>query len=175
MATLYWLTNDLRMDDNPALLAAAQDDALACIYCIDESWTGTDAFGNQRMGHHRQQFLYAALHDLSVALDKLGHRLNIFKGGANDVISGVLCTGQFNRVVCSRQHAYDETCVWDRLKKQHSTIDFEELDASTLYSKSQLTFAAKFPDSFSKFRKEMAAVDFRLVSAAPSQPVLHPT
>ena len=28
MSTLYWLNDDLRLQDNPALNAAAQDDAL---------------------------------------------------------------------------------------------------------------------------------------------------
>ena len=37
MTTLYLLTDDLRLADNPALAAAAEDTALAVACCIDES------------------------------------------------------------------------------------------------------------------------------------------
>ena len=37
MNTLYWFTDDLRIADNPALIAAASDTNLTCVYCMDDA------------------------------------------------------------------------------------------------------------------------------------------
>ena len=68
MSTLYWLNDDLRLQDNPALAAAAQDDTLTLLFCLDESRLQTDRFGNQQMGEQRWGFLRQALQDLSASL-----------------------------------------------------------------------------------------------------------
>ena len=38
MRTLYWFTRDLRLHDNPALLAAARSDMLLCVFVVDPRW-----------------------------------------------------------------------------------------------------------------------------------------
>jgi deoxyribodipyrimidine photolyase len=35
MKTLYWLTQDLRLDDNPTLAHAAKTDALVLVFCVN--------------------------------------------------------------------------------------------------------------------------------------------
>ena len=57
MNTLYWFTDDLRIADNPALVAAASDTNLTCVYCMDDAYFRTDRFGNQPIGKHRWRFL----------------------------------------------------------------------------------------------------------------------
>ena len=76
MSTLYWLHDDLRLQDNPALAAAAQDDALTMLFCIDEARFNTDRFGNRQMGAHRWRLLRESLLDLQHSLSELGQTLN---------------------------------------------------------------------------------------------------
>ena len=64
MNTLYWLTDDLRLQDNPALVAAAQGDTLTIIFCIDEQRFSTDRFGNRGMGARRWRFVQESLLDV---------------------------------------------------------------------------------------------------------------
>ena len=64
MRTLYWHTDDLRIDDNPALALAAKGTKLACVYVRDERFQQTDRFGNPRLGAHRKKAVASALRDL---------------------------------------------------------------------------------------------------------------
>lgn len=50
MTTVYWLTRDLRLDDNPALQEAARGSALVCVYMIDPRWFEPGPFGWSPMG-----------------------------------------------------------------------------------------------------------------------------
>jgi deoxyribodipyrimidine photo-lyase len=70
--TLYWLTKDLRIDDNAALIAAAKSDSLLCVYCIEPRWFSQYRFHTASMGAHRWQFIRQCLADLRVALATYG-------------------------------------------------------------------------------------------------------
>ena len=48
--TLYWLTKDLRIDDNAALIAAAKSDSLLCVYCIEPRWFSQYRYHTASMG-----------------------------------------------------------------------------------------------------------------------------
>ena len=80
MRTLYWMTNDLRLDDNAALSFAARSSELALVYVINPDWFVEGQYGLIPMGKHRWQFLQQSLADLSASLEGRGHRLNILRG-----------------------------------------------------------------------------------------------
>ena len=67
---IIWFKNDLRLDDNPALVAAAgQVDRLVCVYCIDARFEQTSNYGDApRVGLHRRGFIAEALVDLDQQL-----------------------------------------------------------------------------------------------------------
>ena len=56
---ILWFKNDLRLDDNPALVAAARGvDKLACVYCIDARYEQTSHYGGvDRVGPRRRSFV----------------------------------------------------------------------------------------------------------------------
>ena len=103
MSTLYWLNDDLRLRDNPALNAAAQDDALTILFCLDERRRKTDRFSNSRMGEHRWDFLRASLQDLHKSLVKLGQQLHILEGNPQLIVTSLLNSGHFQRIVRQTQ------------------------------------------------------------------------
>lgn len=161
MSTLYWLSDDLRLQDNPALAAAAQDDALAIIFCIDEQRFKTDRFGNRQMGSHRWRFLRESLLDLQHCLAELGQTLNLVTGNPREVVSSLLSTGRFNRIVRTRPHSIDETVIWQFLSEAFPGISFEAVDGSTLYLQDTINFGAEFPETFTQFRRSLDGVAFR--------------
>lgn len=80
MHTLYWFTRDLRLHDNPALLAAARSDMLLCVFVVDPRWFTGDRFQCRALGDHRWRFLWQSLMALERRLRPLGQRLHIAWG-----------------------------------------------------------------------------------------------
>ena len=169
MNTIFWLTDDLRLEDNPALVNAAQDDTLTIISCIDQQAFRTDRFGNVGMGALRWQFVQESLLDLQKGLAKHGQTLNLLSGKPSEVVSDLLHTGRFDRVVRTRQHNSNEMTIWQYLRETFPDILFDEYDSSTLYSLSAVCFTESFPATFSQFRRSLDAVAFRSVVQEPER------
>ena len=63
MRTMYWMTHDLRLDDNPALRLAAQSSELAVVTVVNPDRFIEGRYGLALMGERRWQFLQQALAD----------------------------------------------------------------------------------------------------------------
>ena len=68
-------TRDLRVDDNPALCAAANAGNMSCLFVVDDKFAGAPG-ASQR----RQTFLLQSLSDLDQSLRKLGAHLEVVYG-----------------------------------------------------------------------------------------------
>jgi deoxyribodipyrimidine photo-lyase len=163
--TLYWHTDDLRIDDNPALALAAKGTQLACVYVWDDRFQQTDRFGNQRLGEHREKAVASALRDLDTSYKHLNQRLQKIDGVAG--LAAVITESEIERVVRTRQHASDEVADWLALQRLFPSVEFEEVDGTTLYCGHQIEFGDDFPGSFSKFKRKMEKKDYREAIAAP--------
>ena len=62
--SLHWFRQDLRLADNPALTAAAQDGAVIPVYILDD-----DHAGDHKMGGASRWWLHHTLHALNGSLD----------------------------------------------------------------------------------------------------------
>ena len=62
--SLHWFRQDLRLADNPALTAAAQDGAVIPVYILDD-----DHAGDHKMGGASRWWLHHSLHALNDSLD----------------------------------------------------------------------------------------------------------
>ncbi len=59
---LFLFSNDLRLDDNPALaLAASEVDQLICLYCLDPKQPPSSLRATSNLSAHRQQFLFTSI------------------------------------------------------------------------------------------------------------------
>ena len=85
---ILWFKNDLRLDDNPALVAAAgQVDRLICVYCIDARFEQTGDYGEApRVGPHRRGFIAEALVDLDQQLAERHQTLLTVRGEPEDIL-----------------------------------------------------------------------------------------
>ncbi|MBL6745306.1 MAG: DASH family cryptochrome [Pseudomonadales bacterium] len=155
MKSLYWMTHDLRLDDNPALLQAAQSEELLLVYVVDPAWFRVNRFGQLSMGNHRWLFVQQALIDLDSALRDLGHRLCIVEGDPGETIAQILHQIPFQRLVTSQQFGSDELDRIERLKRVHPQVRFEIVDTYTLFDRQSLPMpVAEIPETYSRFRRK---------------------
>ncbi|MFT5922953.1 MAG: deoxyribodipyrimidine photo-lyase, partial [Flavobacteriales bacterium] len=81
MSTLYWFRNDLRLEDNPALIEALKSgNELVPVFVFEERWWETDEWGFKKTGAFRTQFLLESVADLQKQLKAVGSNLLIRKG-----------------------------------------------------------------------------------------------
>ncbi|MBB4659140.1 cryptochrome/photolyase family protein [Parvularcula dongshanensis] len=82
---LVWLRNDLRLEDNPALRAAADSDRpAACLYVLDDVTPGDWA-----MGGAQRWWLHKSLEALAAELDRIGSALILRRGDSRGVVPSV--------------------------------------------------------------------------------------
>ena len=74
---VLWLRQDLRVSDNPALLAAIATGAVLPVYILDD-----EAPGAWRMGDAQRWWLHHSLDALGQSLKKRGNRLILRRGRA---------------------------------------------------------------------------------------------
>ncbi|MBY5991725.1 DASH family cryptochrome [Ferrimonas balearica] len=161
--TLFWFRQDLRLDDNPALLEAADgSDELLCLYCIDPAWFRPGRYQSRPVGARPWRFIRESLEDLAVALRGLGQQLVIRQGDPLSVIPTLLTRHGIERVVCTAPIGWQERQQWLALQTRHPEVRFEALQSFTLYELDRLPFALKdLPKTFSQFRKRVGHIPLR--------------
>lgn len=82
---LVWFRDDLRLDDNPALVHAAASDApVLALYVLDEISEGI-----RPVGSASRWWLHGSLENLGAALERLGVKLLLRRGPAADIVADV--------------------------------------------------------------------------------------
>ena len=79
---IVWLRRDLRLADQPAIVAAAKAGPVIPLYVLDD-----DTPRHRRMGGASRWWLHHSLESLAADLDTLGSRLILRRGVAAEVIA----------------------------------------------------------------------------------------
>ena len=82
--SLVWLRQDLRVSDQPALLAALAEGAAIPVYVLDDVGPGSWAIGGAQ-----RWWLHHSLASLSASLTKRGSRLILRRGRSADVLAEI--------------------------------------------------------------------------------------
>ena len=152
---LYLFSNDLRLDDNPALAAAAKSERLICVYCIDPNWFRPGRYQLASMGPHRWRFRWQALLELKQALAALGQPLQILYGNPVTEVVRMAKLYSVNRLISARPFGIHEQQQLDAITRQ-CPLTLEFVDNYTLFSPEQLSFSlAELPANYSGFRREV--------------------
>ncbi|MBH03580.1 MAG: hypothetical protein CMP08_05585 [Xanthomonadales bacterium] len=170
---ILWFKNDLRLDDNPALVAAAgQVDRLICVYCIDAHFEQSSDYGGAaRVGPHRSGFIAQALIDLDQQLADRQQTLLTVRGEPEEVLPRIAAFIEASAVWAEIERAPDEAAqlgrVSARLPAGCALVTTED---NTLYRLADLPYddLADVPATFTRFRKTIeSTIDNRVPVAAP--------
>ena len=84
LTSLHWFRQDLRLADNPALLAAIEAGPTACLYVLDD-----DTPSEWRIGGAQRWWLHHSLASLTASLEAIGGHLILRRGPAAETVSSV--------------------------------------------------------------------------------------
>ena len=166
--TLYWLTKDLRIDDNAALIAAAKADSLLCVYCIEPRWFSQYRYHTASMGAHRWQFIRQCLSDLRVALATYGQEILFVVGEPDRCLAELVERHAIDRLVCSFLPGTDESAALTGLATRRPQLIIDTQDTYTLFDRNSSPFPKGKVVSYSKFRALAERTDTLLPVAAPA-------
>jgi deoxyribodipyrimidine photo-lyase len=170
--TLYWLGNDLRLDDNAALLAAAQSETLLICYCIEPRWFSQYRYHTASLGPHRWQFIKQSLADLQKSLRQYDQGIVFVIGAPQDALPALVEAQAIDRIVRSYSVGVDEQRWLSAVRERCPRLEVIECDTQTLFDRELLAGpASPLPSlsSFSKFRKLAERQNIALPLSAPAQ------
>lgn len=168
---LFWFNNDLRVHDNPALLEASLHcQRLICLFCYDSHWFKPTGLNARPLGDTRHRFLNQSLMDLSDQLARRGQSLIVVSGEPVAVISDLIRRFKVEALYRSDHVGVYENRQWQHLKADFPRMEFVSLSSHTLFRPEQLPFTlAALPESFSRFRRQVEALDIDPPLMMPKQ------
>ena len=96
---LLWLRQDLRLRDQPALVAAAGEGPVIPVYILDD-----DAPGHWRIGAAQRWYLHHALTAFAASLEEKGSRLILRRGDAVDQLETLMADTGATRIHAIRHY-----------------------------------------------------------------------
>lgn len=170
MTTVYWLTRDLRLDDNPALHEAARESPLVCVFMIDPRWFEPGPFGWTPMGPHRWAFVWRSLRLLEAQLQARGQQLIIRRERPEVGLPALLDALGARRLVASRPTGFNEMGQWQAIETAVPGVRCDLVETLTLFDETDLAFRLDaLPETFSAFRRSIEKPGLR-----PARPLHTP-
>ncbi len=170
MKTLYWVTKDLRLDDNPALQHAATSESLLIAYCVDPRWFSPYRFHVSSLGTHRWNFLQESLSQFNKALASFGQSLAIYYERPEIQLVSLINELGIERLICSRQFGVDEKSTLSFIASRFKKLVVEQVDSTTLFDKGELPFALEdLPVTYSQFRRRVENFPIASPISTPTQ------
>ena len=157
MHKLYWFRQDLRLNDNPGLLAQTNADRLLLVYIWPKNRPWCNVTG---MGAHRERFLLESLQALREGLQQLGQDLLVLHGSPELVIPDLVRDYAIDRVEAGSAPGYYERKAVELLRQRlHIPLAIHE--NGTLFTEQQLPFALdSLPSQFTPFRRLLDTIRF---------------
>jgi len=157
MRRLLWFKNDLRLEDNPALLACLDARSLLPVYVIDPAQFDTGPLGSRGMGVHRARLLLESLTALDSALRQHGSRLLVVQAAAVEAIPRLVEHLDLQEVVTSEEIAPRERALVDAVRQRLGCVPLRETPDNKLFHAGELPWTeADAPSAFSAFRAQIA-------------------
>nr|MBP9036163.1 deoxyribodipyrimidine photo-lyase [Pseudomonadales bacterium] len=164
MREIYWFRNDLRLQDNPGLLAHAQADELLCVFFWPRPRPWCNVSG---IGAHRERFLVESLQALRDALRERGQDLLVLQGAPELLLPDLVGQHRIARIGVARAGGVDEERQLEGVRARVG-IPLALHPANTLFRHEQLPFPpGGMPRQFTPFRERVEALDVDAVQPAP--------
>jgi len=154
---LVWFTNNLRVEDNNALISAQKNnDRVIAVFCFDPKLFEKDRFGFRKTEKFRAQFLLETVSELKQQLAKLKITLLIYQEQPEEVLSSLVKTYKVDYIYAQKEWTFEERNVYDKvgLKLASLNVKLTEVYDQFLYDPSTVPFEiAYIPRVFSDFRR----------------------
>lgn len=163
--SLVWFRDDLRVADNPALLAAAADGGAVALYVLDG-----ESAGIRPLGGAATWWLHHALADLRGELAQLGIPLLLRRGAGAQVVPAVAGELGAASLYWNRRYGGPERAVDAAVKEWAGGQDVhaESFQASLLHEPWTVRTGAGNPyQVFTPFWRALSERDFRAPLAVP--------
>jgi deoxyribodipyrimidine photo-lyase len=162
---IYWFRNDLRLEDNPALIQAYKAaDYLLPVYIHEHSLEQDTRWGFPRTGIHRKVFLEQSLQELRSQLKDLGSDLFEVAGDVLEVFEKLKAQIDSSTIYSEHIEAPEELDQVALLRSAGFEID-PVWQSSMLDPQSLLFSLEDMPDIFTQFRQQVEKQKYRF--AAP--------
>ncbi|WP_108247186.1 DASH family cryptochrome [Muricauda brasiliensis] len=154
---LIWFGNNLRVQDNEALLLSAQTDRLIAVYFFDPRNYQIGPFGFKKTECFRAKFLLESVHQLQKNLEKLNITLLVFHEKPEDKIPELVEQFNINHIFLQHEWISEENQViqnvQDRLPK---TVSLRKTFDQFLFHPEDIPFDSysQIPQVFTVFRKK---------------------
>lgn len=166
MSSIMWFRDDLRLADNPALLAATHDGGVVAVYILDE-----ESEGLRPLGGAARWWLHQALTGLHSDLADRGIQLVLRRGPAATVMSALVQELKPESIYWNRRYWEPERAV-DTAVKENSRVagvHAESFQASLLHEPWKVTTGQGGQYRvFTPFWNQLKKLDFRHPMEAPS-------
>ncbi len=166
MRELYWLQQDLRLRDNPGLLAHAAATELVLVYIWQEPrpWCNLRGIGQQR---RRVQLEH--LQDLRQELRAIGQDLLFLEGRPEQLLPALVQRWRLERVGTSRCPGDYETRQLETLRER-LPVPLQVHGGNTLFDRQTLPFALEqLPGQFTPFRRAVEKLPVATPLPAPQR------
>jgi len=157
MTKVLLFREDLRVHDNPALVAAA-DEEFVPVYVFDKRGYGETEYGTEKTGARRTEFVRESVEDLRSSLRERGGDLAVRRGKTEDLVAELVKEHDADEVVLQTKPATEE---FERERAVRDTVAEEgaetrRLWTHTLYHVNDLpTEPRDIQDTFTPWRKEV--------------------
>lgn len=156
---LLWFKQDLRLDDHPALIAAADAERVLPLYIFDPAQLQPGFAGCRGLGVHRARFLMESLVALDGELRQRGSGLLVMQGNAEELLPRLVEQLDLDTVLTLEEIAPTQRRLLNRLQNALSPIPLRRLPGNQLLQSEQLAWPAPGEGvSFSGFRRHLEAL-----------------
>ena len=121
--SIYWIRKDLRIHDNPALVASIENGVVLPIYILDDTNPG-----EHKLGSASRIWLHQSLEKLN---QKFDNSLKFFKGNPIDILANICKTEKICKIFWNR--VYEPWSI-QRDKKIKDTLKTHGIDVSSFNS-----------------------------------------
>ncbi len=169
--TLYWITQDLRLQDNDALTLARDSHELLCVYIVDPNAFQARRWQFRQMGSHRWNFIQQCLSRFNQQLLAMGQQLHVRYGNTLSELQTLCARYDINQLITAHLPGTDEKTIIETFGRLHPSVNIHLVDHYTLFNAGMLPFpVSDLPGTYSRFRRQVEHLP--VVDPKPSVHVL---
>lgn len=157
MNNLVWFRNNLRVEDNHALVDACKKSGKTIgLYCFDPSHFSETKYGFKKTEKFRAKFLIESVQELKESLSKKNISLLIFFDKPESVFEELVKKHNITSIFTQKEWTTEEIESNNSIKNTISNVEFIEVYDQFLFHPDDIPYSDfnKIPAVFTEFRKK---------------------